>query len=199
MKRNSSAFDESRNLEKTDDDERLPECSTRNNNVLYGGQTPSGTNPGCCAMSCCTCSFPVSLNTIPRSQSLAFEAIQLHNMSLKQGSSKAPMSPVIKEVSETVFRNEASSKRTHVQRHPLIPSKTIVVPPSSSALDCLVSLGNKSSSIACLQDAKIIFRDKLLKTFPNKLAPSGVRVFYICDANKMSQEHENKSGRSEWN
>lgn len=73
------------------------------------------------------------------------------------------------------------------RRPPLLPSKTVVVPPSSTPLISSSSmLESKSSSIACLQDAKFICKEKLLRTFPNKLTPSGVRILYLCDVTASS-------------
>ncbi|CAG7720490.1 unnamed protein product [Allacma fusca] len=77
-------------------------------------------------------------------------------------------------------------------RPPLLPSKTVVVPPSSTFLSGFNL--DKSSSIACLQDARFICKEKLLRTFPNKLTSSGVRILYLCDARASNNKTELDDG-----
>lgn len=138
-----------------------------------------------CLCSCCACTLP----SFPRSQSLKLDSIplyQLHNTSLHP---KHPAPPV---VNPSTRIRRCSTRR--VRRHPLIPSKTVVEPPVCGRSDFFSSLDDnkKSNSVACLIDARIMCREKLLQAVPNKLSSTGVRVFYFCDI--QESEKTNKTG-----
>lgn len=143
--------------------EKNETCETETESGLAGNSSSDGDN-------CCPCPCP-----FPRSQSLAFENI--------------PMAPVggatsgtCTERLKTLQRQKPLPGLSRPRRHPLIPSKTIVVPPtSSSSLENLVVLENKANSVACLNDARIICREKILASVPNKLSSTGVRILYLCD------------------
>lgn len=79
-----------------------------------------------------------------------------------------------------------------LRRHPMISSKTIVVPPTSKPYSELLKSKERASSVACLQDAKSIWREKLLRSLPNKLTTTGVRVFYLCDKPNEPEGHGSK-------
>lgn len=154
-------------------------------------QNNSSSDDGCCTV--CPCPFP-------RSQSLAFENIPMSSVvgatsgtnqegnRLTAGGDKNPIAAMLR--SSGGGGNKMN--RVYHRRHPLIPSKTIVVPPtSSSSLENLVQLETKASSIACLNDARILCRDKVLASVPNKMSSTGVRILYLCDANNMPGENDN--------
>lgn len=125
-------------------------------------------------------------NPFPRSQSYAMDSI--------------PLSPLNKTDLREKELNLRSGTQTLMRkkhrRHPLIPSKTVVNPPTNSPSLCalLSTQTTKAISIACLLDAKLIYRDKLLATFPNKLASTGVRIIYFCDANTSATNDPSQNG-----
>jgi len=147
-----------------------------------------------CEHSCCCGIYP----TLPRSQSLAMD-----NIPLSSFPSKTPKNPAIEgqnpvaaggssggpgtTVPETSFSptqtlvGRPGPKKAQTRRHPLIPSKTIVVPPTSSPFSELFTSKDRAATVACMQDAKLMYRDKLLRSLPNKLTTTGVRIFYLCD------------------
>jgi hypothetical protein len=129
---------------------------------------------------CCCCPSP-----FPRSQSYALDAIPLTPFNKTENS----------EPNYFKSGTQTLSRKKH-RRHPLIPSKTVISPPttSPSLLALLSTQEQKAISIACLQDAKLIFRDKLLATFPNKLASTGVRIFYMCDPIPTTNDESKPNG-----
>ena len=148
-----------------------------------------------CTHSCCC----VPYSSIPRSQSLAMDNIPLSpiykNPPQTQIKSNAGPSdsnpkphPPIPGTSSSSNSQTLGRSKTRTKRHPLVPSKTVVVPATNYPDPFSLTL-EKASSIACLQDAKLLCRDKLLRVLPNKLTTTGVRVFYLCDA-RASENHK---------
>jgi hypothetical protein len=142
---------------------------------------PTHSSPSC-SCACCSC------RPFPRSQSLRLDSIplsQLHHPSkLRKG---LPPQPSLPEVEPGPLRR--SSTRRRVRRHPLIPSKTVVDPPGRSDFSFLDN--KKSNSVACLTDARLICKEKLLQSVPNKLCSTGVRIFFFCD---MQETETHKTG-----
>jgi len=158
----------------------------------YPHNTPPSTVERC-THTCCCVPYP----SIPRSQSLAMDNIPLspiykppppsnQGQAAAGSSSSGPSKPAApgSSNSQTLGR----TKKAHPRRPPLVPSQTVVVPPTNYPLPTLLE---KSCSMACLPDAKLICRDKLLRVLPNKLTSTGVRVFYLCDARASEN---NKTG-----
>ncbi|ODM99528.1 hypothetical protein Ocin01_07143 [Orchesella cincta] len=147
---------------------------------MLSGLPSSSTSDG--DNNCCPCPCP-----FPRSQSLAFENIPMTSIGGRETSTCATSGTSARHEllgcsRKQPYPHQGGLSSTRVRRHPLIPSKTIVVPPtSSSSLENLISLENKATSIACLHDARIICREKILASVPNKLSSTGVRILYLCD------------------
>lgn len=161
-------------------------CEETGEEHSLSGLPPGGS--GDSGEHCCPCPCP-----FPRSQSFAFENIpmtalgascatsgthNLNNLRLQQTLNSSSCT----SASHRQHPHVGGLPSSRVRRHPLIPSKTIVVPPtSSSSLENLVSLASKATSIACLHDARIIHKAKILASVPNKLSSTGVRILYLCD------------------
>ncbi|XP_021959981.1 uncharacterized protein LOC110855886 isoform X1 [Folsomia candida] len=135
----------------------------------------------CCSCACCAC----PPRPFPRSQSLRLDSIplnQLGNRSHSHHHRHPPSSQHYCELESQFYHQQRrqSSSRVRVRRHPLIPSKTVVDPPWRSNSFTFPD-NKKSNSVACLTDARLICREKLLQAVPNKLSSTGVRVLYVCD------------------
>lgn len=186
----------------SDNNDKSEEIESESGLPIQKDGTSGGTSGG--GEDCCPCPCPCPF---PRSQSLGFENIPMTALS---GSSRGPVegggggggATYLCATSGTLGRTrQISNRRRGIRRHPLIPSKTIVVPPtSSSSLENLVCLENKANSIACLHDARIICREKILQNVPNKMSSTGVRIFYLCGPDPPGEDGdtngdtENKTG-----
>lgn len=146
----------------------------------------------CCSCACCAC----PPRPFPRSQSLRLDSIplnQLGNRSHSHHHRHPPSSQHYCELESQFYHQQRrqSSSRVRVRRHPLIPSKTVVDPPWRSNSFTFPD-NKKSNSVACLTDARLICREKLLQAVPNKLSSTGVRVLYVCDV--PLEAETNKTG-----
>jgi hypothetical protein len=124
---------------------------------------------------------------LPRSQSLRLDSIPMRSMD--GGDSVVIGSSII----------TSAQKNRRVRRHPLIPSKTVVEeePSKSSYLSNFLNDNKKANSVACLAEARLICRHKLLQTVPNKMSETGVRVFYLCDDDSYKRAVEESSSQSQ--
>jgi len=183
QQRSSTSFSRSRSRNKNKVENNTCESEEQMLSGLPSSSTSDGDN-------CCPCPCP-----FPRSQSLAFENIPMTSIGGRETSTSATSGTnnarheLLGCSRKQPYPHQGGLSSARIRRHPLIPSKTIVVPPtSSSSLENLISLANKATSIACLHDARIICREKILASVPNKLSSTGVRILYLCDATTRETE-----------